>query len=88
MTKFAVMFVNISDNSNFEPKLVALSHSYCHAQNAAMNYLQREIEEIKKCSGIEIEIDRTGLHASDEYGQVAMQMSIQEIRLDISLAEW
>ena len=51
MTKFAVTAVNISEGSDFQPKLVALVDSLFQAKNAAKNYLDREIAEVEDQSG-------------------------------------
>lgn len=83
MKKFAVMVTDISNNSDCKAKLVALVDSNSQAMNAAENHLQSIIEEHAKI-GVKIEADEW-LHASDEYGECAWQMSIQEIELDVGL---
>ena len=79
MKKFAVMVTNISDGSDFKAKIVALVNSNSEAIKAAENHLDYIIKEYSKV-GITIEADEW-LHAADEYGQYAWQMSIQEIEL-------
>jgi hypothetical protein len=85
MKKFAVMVTNLSDGSDCKAKLVALVDSNSQAMNAAENHLRSIIKEYAE-SGVTIEAD-DWLHASDEYGEYAWQMSIQEIELaaDIQL---
>ena len=83
MKKFAVMVTNLSDGSDCKAKLVALADSNSQAMNAAENHLQSIIKEYAE-SGVKIEADEW-LHASDEYGEYAWQMSIQEIELNIQL---
>lgn len=85
MIKFAVTAVNISEGSDFQPKLVALVDSLFQAKNAAKNYLDREIAEVEDQSGVTMEIDNTGLHAADDAGICAIQMNIQMVAIDICL---
>jgi hypothetical protein len=79
------MVTNLSDGSDSKAKLVALVDSNCQAMNAADQHLQSIIKEYAE-SGVKIEAD-AWLHAADEYGEYAWQMSIQEIELtaDIQL---
>ena len=79
MKKFAVMVTTISDNSDYRAKLVALVNSLSEAMKAAENHLQKIIKDFADI-GIKIEADEW-LHASDEYGEYAWQMSIQEIEI-------
>lgn len=79
MKKFAVMVTNISDNSDYLAKLVALTNSLSEAIKAAKNHLQKIIKDFADI-GIKIEADEW-LHASDEYGEHAWQMSIGEIEI-------
>jgi hypothetical protein len=83
MKKFAVMVTNLSDGSDFKAKLVDLVDSSKQALDAAKNHLQDIIKEYAE-SGVTIEADEW-LHASDEYGEYAWQMSIQEIEINIQL---
>jgi hypothetical protein len=77
------MITNLSDGSDCKAKLVALVDSNSQAMNAAENHLQSIIKEYAEL-GVTIEADEW-LHASDEYGEYAWQMSIQEIELEVSL---
>ena len=77
--KFAVMVTNLSDGSDCKAKIVALVNSNSQAMDAAKNYFQSLIKEYSEM-GITIEVDNW-LHASDEYGQYAWQVSIQEIEI-------
>ena len=79
MKKFAVMVTNLSDNSDCKAKLVALVDSNKQALDVVENYFQDIIKEYAEV-GVKIEVDEW-LHAADEYGQYAWQMSIQEIEL-------
>lgn len=79
MKKFAVMVTNLSDNSDYKAKIVALVNSNSEAMKAAENYLDYIIKEYAKI-GLTIEADEW-LHASDEYGEHAWQMSIGEIEI-------
>ena len=79
MKKFAVMVTNLSDGSDFKSKLIALVDSNQQAYDAVENYFQDIIKEYAEV-GVKIEVDEW-LHAADEYGQYAWQMSIQEIEL-------
>lgn len=79
MKKFAVMVTNISDGSDFKAKLVALVDSNKQALDVVENYFQDIIKEYAEY-GVTIKSDEW-LHAADEYGQYAWQMSIQEIEL-------
>ena len=83
MKKFAVMVTNLSNGSDCKAKLVALVDSNSQAMNAAENHLDNIIKEYAKI-GLTIEADEW-LHASDEYGEHAWQMSIQEVELNIGL---
>jgi hypothetical protein len=77
------MVTNLSDGSDCKAKLVALVDSNSQAMNAAENHLQSIIKEYAEF-GVKIEAD-AWLHAADEYGEYAWQMSIQEIELNIQL---
>lgn len=79
MKKFAVMVTDLSDNSDYKAKIVALVNSNSEAMKAAENYLDYIIKEYAKI-GLTIEADEW-LHASDEYGEHAWQMSIGEIEI-------
>ena len=79
MKKFAVMVTNISDGSDFKAKLVALVDSNKQALDVVENYFQDIIKEYAEY-GVTIKSDEW-LHASDENGMYAWQMSIQEIEL-------
>lgn len=85
MKKFAVTVVNISEGSNFIPKLIAIVETKLQANNAALNYLKHECDEIEDQTGCEMLIDDVHLHAADTYGMYAIQMNIQEIELDVFL---
>lgn len=73
------MVTNLSDNSDYKAKIVALVNSNSEAMKAAENHLDYIIKEYAKI-GLTIEADEW-LHASDEYGEHAWQMSIQEIEI-------
>ena len=79
MKKFAVMVTNLSDGSDCKAKLITLVDSNQQAYDAVENYFQDIIKEYAEV-GVKIEVDEW-LHAADEYGQYAWQMSIQEIEL-------
>ena len=79
MKKFAVMVTDLSDNSDYKAKIVALVNSNSEAMKAAKDHLDYIIKEYAKI-GLTIEADEW-LHASDEYGEHAWQMSIGEIEI-------
>lgn len=79
MKKFAVMVTNLSDGSDCKAKLIALVDSNQQAYDAVENYFQDIIKEYAEV-GVKIEVDEW-LHAADEYGEYALQASIQEIEL-------
>lgn len=81
MKKFAVTAVNISEGSDFIPKLIVIMESKWRARNEALRYLNRECNEIRDQSGCEMLIDTIHLHASDNYGKYKIQMNIQEINM-------
>lgn len=83
MKKFAVMVTNISDNSDCKAKLVALVDSNKQALDVVENYFQDIIKEYAEL-GVTIKTDEW-LHASDENGMYAWQMSIQEIEMEVDL---
>ena len=83
MKKFAVMVTNLSDGSDYKAKLVALADSNSQAINAAENHLQGIIREYAEL-GVKVEADEW-LHAADDDGENAWQMSIQEIELNVQL---
>ena len=83
MKKFAVMSTNLSDNSDFKAKLVALADTKSQALTAAENYIQSVSDEHAEM-GVTIEVDEW-LHAADETGGYSWQMSIQEIELDAGM---
>lgn len=86
MKKFAVTAVNIGEGSDFVPKLIAIVESQFQATDTALNYLNRECDEIEDQTGSEMLIDDVNLHASDNYGMYGIQMNIQEIELDITFS--
>jgi hypothetical protein len=86
MKKFAVTAVNIGEGSDFRPKLIAIVESQFQAIDAALNYLNRECDEIEDQSGSEMLIDDVNLHAADNYGMYGIQMNIQEIDLDVTFS--
>ena len=86
MKKFAVTAVNIGEGSDFRPKLIAIVESKSQATNAALNYLERECDEIEDQFGIEMLIDDVNLHAADNYGMYGIQMNVQEIELDVTFS--
>ena len=86
MKKFAVTAVNIGEGSDFRPKLIAIVESRFQAIDAALNYLNRECDEIEDQSGSEMLIDDVNLHAADNYGMYGIQMNIQEIDLDVTFS--
>ena len=86
MKKFAVTTVNIGEGSDFIPKLIAIVESKSQATNAALNYLKCECNEIEDQTGCEMLIDDVHLHAADTYGMCAIQMNIQEIKLDVTIS--
>jgi hypothetical protein len=86
MKKFAVTAVNIGEGSDFRPKLIAIVESRFQAIDAALNYLNRECDEIEDQSGSEMLIDDVNLHASDNYGMYGIQMNVQEIELDVTFS--
>ena len=79
MKKFAVMITNLSDGSDCKAELIALVDSNSQAMKVAENHLQNIIKEYADIC-VKVEVDEW-LHASDEYGEYAWQMSIQEFEL-------
>ena len=77
--KFAVMVTDLSDGSDCKAKIIAIVNSNKNAMEAAENYFQSIIKEYAEM-GITINVDDR-LHAADEYGEYAWQVSIQEIEL-------
>ena len=77
--KFAVMVTDLSDGSDCKAKIIAIVNSNKNAMEAAENYFQSIIKEYAEM-GITINVD-DWLHAADEYGEYAWQVSIQEIEL-------
>lgn len=79
MKKFAIMYINVGEGSNFEPSLIGIRDSRKDAMKVATEYLKNECLLIKDQTDTDVKIDSTGLHASDDFGMISLHMTIQEI---------
>ena len=85
---YAVMCVDISDGSNYKPKLIEVVPAYAKATVAAVNYMKSWLKEMCPQKSLEHAVhDGTAnfalLHAYDVESCFGIQLSIQKIQVNI-----
>lgn len=85
MMQYAVTAVDISIDSNFEPKIIAIVSDIIHARSLAVNYLKAFAERVKADINVDIKIDEYKLHAGDDFGENGCKLSIQAIEIGVAI---
>lgn len=85
MKQYAVIAVDISIGSNFEPKIIAIDPNRELARYIAISYLQSFAKNLKNEIDANIQIDEYKLHADDGFGENGCQLSIQEIEIGVAI---
>lgn len=85
MRQYAVIAVDISVGSNFEPKIISIVSTREVARTIAISHLQSFAKNLKEAIDVDIQIDEYKLHADDGFGENGCQLSIQEIELNVEI---
>ena len=85
MIQYAVTAVDISIDSNFEPKIVAIVADIMYARNIAITYMKEFAKKLKDEIDVDIQIDEYKLHADDGFGENGCQLNIQEIEIGVAI---